>query len=70
MDSLRDFCDQFRPLFCNKDEDYRASVLARLETSVIPRYVGKFDAIIAKNNGTNIVGNKLTWADAYLAHCL
>jgi glutathione S-transferase len=70
MDSLRDFCDQLRPYSHSKDEDQKAMALARLKNFVIPRYLGKFDAIISANNGTNLVGSKLTWADIYFAHSL
>ena len=59
-----------RPIYACEDGETRAQLLARVHETQTPRYLGTFDKIIRENNGCNLVGNKLTWADIYLAHVM
>ena len=59
-----------RPIYACEDREARAQLLARVHEAQTPRYLGTFDTIIRENNGYNLVGNKLTWADIYLAHVM
>ena len=57
-----------RPIFKCRDPRERALMLEKLLKGPTPKYLGTFDRIVRENNGRNLVGNRVTWADIYLAH--
>ncbi|OXA41413.1 Glutathione S-transferase [Folsomia candida] len=58
------------PILMEQDEVKRKGLEQEQKVKCKEQYMDKFEKIVNDNGGRFLVGNKLTWADIYLAHVL
>jgi len=69
-DALTDFRGEWRKHFTEQDETKKAELKKNFDEVVVPKYLSKFDKIVADNGGQFLVGKRVSWIDLQLAHFL
>jgi len=69
-DALTDFRQEWRKHFMEQDETKKAELKKNFDEVVVPKYLSKFDAIVAANGGQYLVGKRVSWVDLQMAHFL
>jgi len=59
---------EWTPFYWEFDAEKREEMRKNLVENVFPGFLANFDKIIAANGGKYVYGDKVTWADFYLAN--
>jgi len=70
VDAVRDFINEFVAWFRIKDETAKAAKMEEIKEKTIPDFFGKFNKILQDNGTGWLVGDKVTWADIFVANGL
>jgi glutathione S-transferase len=68
VDAIKDYTTEWQALFRERDPAKQAEIKKNILEVATPKYFNKFNKAIEENNGAGLVGDRLTWADIYLAH--
>jgi len=67
VDTIFEFFKEFLPIFSELDKTKKIEKAKKLEEIMGPKWFGKFEKIVAANEGKYLVGRQTTWADLYFA---
>ncbi len=61
------FFTEWVKYFFEKDADKKAKAHADFQSTALPKYLTKLEAIKGSSGGSYLVGKDLTWADIFIA---